>query len=299
MLLRLTAASLALLVAARFFVADDDAKAGATETQFLRYVENDDGSATLETSIARYKDDQGRIVDLIGAVHVGDASYYEQLNRIFRSYDALLYEMVKPKDVDLSEAPVDDPAESTKNSGSWVGNFQRLLKDVLELEFQLDGIDYGAKNFVHADLDAETFFRMQKERGESILTLMLKATLDQMKAASGDQAADAAAQQASLLMTFFAKDQATALKRVLGKQFGEIEKIAAGFEKGPRGEESVLVVERNKACLDVLAKSLANGSKRVGIFYGAAHFPDMERRLIADFGMKLTSTDWVIAWNVE
>ena len=35
--------------------------------------------------------------------------------------------------------------------------------------FQLDGIDYNAGNFVHADLDTETFHRMQEERGESIL----------------------------------------------------------------------------------------------------------------------------------
>lgn len=299
MLLRAASVLVAITLVYRFVVADDRAADMESKTQFLRYLEESDGSATLETGILRYKDEQGRIVDLIGAVHVGDTSYYEHLNRAFKSYDALLYEMVKPKDMDLGREPEPDPAAKTKSSGSWVGGFQRFLKDTLDLDFQLDAIDYRAKNFVHADLDAETFARLQAERGESILLLMLKASLDAAKAMGGGDARSAMEQEMSLLLSFFAKDRAMALKRVLGKQFGELEKIAAGFEKGPRGEESVLVVERNKACLAVLENELKAGKKRIGIFYGAAHFPDMERRLLADFGMKLESQDWLIAWNIE
>lgn len=301
MLLRIAAAVLAIVAIYRVVGAVDDSKAVESKTQFLRFVEEADGAATLETGIVRYKDAEGRIVDLIGAVHVGDSSYYEQLNRAFKSYDALLYEMVKPKDVEMAREEEADPAAKTKSSGSWVGGFQRFLKDVLDLQFQLDVIDYRAANFVHADLDSETFARLQKERGESILLLMLKASLDQMKALNqndGD-AADVMEQQASLLLSFFAKDRAQALKRVLGKQFGDLERVAAGFETGPRGEESVLVVARNKACLAVLKDELAKGKKRIGIFYGAAHFPDMERRLLSDFGLKMTSQDWLIAWNIE
>ncbi len=294
-------------------------------TEFMRFVKNPDGSATLETAIVRYKDKDGNIVDLIGAVHVADPPYYATLNKVFRSYDALLYEMVKPKGMEMpskheelgseddkakktdGKAKVEkdgkepDPAESTRRSGSWVGQFQRLLKDVLNLQFQLDGIDYGAKNFVHADLDAETFAKKQEERGESILLLMLKASLDQASKAGAnlDTAKDSMTQQIQLMMSLFSKDRSKALKRILGEQFGDLEKVSAGFEKGPRGEESVLVIERNKACLSVLKEELAKGKKRIGIFYGAAHFPDMERRLISEFGFQKTSQDWMVAWSIE
>lgn len=302
MLLRAMTALLGIALVLRFVDSGDHETPADSNTKFLRYVEEAGGGATLETAVLRYKDEKGRIVDLIGAVHVGDPSYYEHLNRAFKSYDALLYEMVKPKDLDVARegAGEPDPAADTKRSGSWVSGFQRFLKDTLELDFQLDAIDYRAKNFVHADLDAETFARLQAERGESILLLMLKASLDAAKTMGGGvDARSAMEQEMSLLLSFFAKDRANALKRVLGKQFGDLEKIAAGFEKGPRGEESVLVVERNKACLAVLEDELEKGKKRIGIFYGAAHFPDMERRLLADFGMKLESQDWLIAWNIE
>ena len=52
----------------------------------------------------------------------------------------------------------------------------------LNLDYQLDDIDYTRPNFVHADLDAETFQQLQSERGESfaqlILTSLSKAMSD-------------------------------------------------------------------------------------------------------------------------
>ena len=37
------------------------------------------------------------VVDLIGAVHVGEKAYYEALNKQFEDYDAVLYELVAPE----------------------------------------------------------------------------------------------------------------------------------------------------------------------------------------------------------
>jgi len=38
-------------------------------------------------------------VHLLAAVHVADSQYYKDMGKTFEKYDALLYEMVKPKDV--------------------------------------------------------------------------------------------------------------------------------------------------------------------------------------------------------
>ena len=46
-----------------------------------------------------------------------------------------------------------------------------------------------------------------------------------------------------------------------------------GWADGPMREAPV---DRDAKCLEVLA-----GKKKLGIFYGAAHFPDMEKRLLA------------------
>jgi len=41
--------------------------------------------------------------------------------------------------------------------------------------------DYDRPNFVHADLDAETFNEMQEQRGETFLGLMLRSIVHEMK----------------------------------------------------------------------------------------------------------------------
>ena len=45
----------------------------------------------------RIKSASGFVVDLIGAVHVGEKSYYEALDKQFEDYDAVLYELVAPE----------------------------------------------------------------------------------------------------------------------------------------------------------------------------------------------------------
>ena len=61
-------------------------------TDFIR-IDEDDKAARLQTSVTRYEK-EGVTVDLIGAVHIGDKKYYEDLNRSFEKYDVLLFEMV-------------------------------------------------------------------------------------------------------------------------------------------------------------------------------------------------------------
>ena len=71
-------------------------------TEFLRVERDDDDEPkTLQTSIVRYAPASGEgelVVDLIGVVHIGDKSYYDELNKRFEDYDVVLYEPVAPKD---------------------------------------------------------------------------------------------------------------------------------------------------------------------------------------------------------
>ena len=57
-------------------------------------------------------------------------------------------------------------------------------------------------------------------------------------------------------------------------------------------------VDRNAAALKVLQKQLAAGKKRIGIFYGAAHLPDLEKHLVEDFGLARGSQQWLTAWDL-
>jgi hypothetical protein len=259
--------------------------AEAKKTEFLRFTE-DKAGGKLESAIATYRNADGVTVHLVAALHVGERSYYEGLSRTFEGYDVLLYEMVKPKGMG---APV-----RGQRSGGVVSTFQRFLKDVLELEFQLDAIDYSAPNFVHADLDVETFFKLQEERGESLFSLMLRSMMSQMSRA-GQPGAPAPITLFDILAAMNSPDSARQYKLLFARQFQDIEEQLAGLE-GPNG--TVLLTERNKAALRVLQETVASGKKNIGVFYGAGHMRGLEDALL-EKGFKRAGVQWRLAWDME
>ena len=258
------------------------------EIKFLRFVEGDRTGARLETSIVTYRNEAGATLRLVGAVHIGEKSYYEGLNDTFRGDDAVLYEMVKPKNV-----PIPKPNQPSK---SGIGKFQHFLKDSLNLDFQLDVVDYSRPNFVHADLDAETFEKMQAERGETIFTLMIRQMMNTMSKGDGAAGLNADDLPGELIAMLCRPDGERQGKLLLARHMGDMEKAAAGLD-GPNG--SVILSERNKAALKVLAKTLAGGKKHVSIFYGAAHMPSMSETIQKDMGFKPVSVEWRMAWDLS
>jgi hypothetical protein len=163
----------------------------------------------------------------------------------------------------------------------------------LKLHGQLEGIDYAAKNFVHADMTSSQFHDTREKKQESFLKLYLKLWQAQQAAAGDDAEADSeAAALATLFRILMSKDGSLELKRGMASQFDEVEKLMSGVEEG---EGTVIVGERNRVAFEVLDKQLAAGKKRVAIFYGAAHLTDMEQRLLKR-GFKRTTTEWLKAW---
>src|SRR5687768_16039873 len=68
------------------------------ESEFIRLTKTEKGGpAAMEKAIVRFvrgEGDQKTVVDLIGAVHIGEGSYYKRLNEKFTEYETLLYELV-------------------------------------------------------------------------------------------------------------------------------------------------------------------------------------------------------------
>jgi hypothetical protein len=258
--------------------------------KFLRVRRDKKGEPlALETSIVTYSATAGRWrgvrVDLIGALHVADKAYYDRLNGLFRSYDALLYELVAPEGV---SAPA--PREGGRGP---VGSLQVGMKSMLGLEFQLDCIDYARPNFTHADMTREEFAKSMKDRGESFTQLFFRM----MGQAIAQQSADPVrGTDWRLLAAFFSKDRELRLKRILAEEFECTGGQLAALE-GPDG--STLITERNKKALKVLSRQLESGKKRLGIFYGAGHLPDMEKRLLKEFGLRAIRSRWLTAWSLS
>ena len=272
-----------VLVAAGLWSLTADEQDAKTEkpSDFLRFVENEDG-AQLRTSIVTYKRDDGVRVHLVGALHIAEKSYFKDLQKTFKDYDALLYELVG-----------DRPPPPGARSSNPLSMLQRWMKNTLELEFQLDAIDYRKKNFIHADMNVETYLRLSRERGESIFSLMLRAMQHELeRQRRGEQVAQITI--VDLVRVFLSKNRSNQMKLVFGRQFEHIEATLSGLE-GKQG--SVILTERNKVAMRVLKETLDDGKENIGIFYGAGHMPDLEKRLLK-LGFKKTASEWRVAWNM-
>ena len=261
------------------------------EGRFLRLARDDEGSpVALEAAIVhcvpRDCGKTGPTVDLVSAVHVAEKGYYEELNRLFATYDAVLFELVAPEGTQI-------PQGGVRPTGNPVSMLQNAMTDVMELEFQLEGIDYTADNFVHADMSPEQFAESMRRRGESVFQVFLRmlgyamARQAQEPGGGGDF---------RLLLALFDKNRSLAIKRVLAEQFEDLEGSLNAIE-GPEG--STLISERNKVALGVLREQIAAGKQKLAIFYGAGHMSDFEQRLGDDFGLTPVSTRWLIAWDLK
>jgi hypothetical protein len=225
-------------------------------------------------------------VDLIGAVHIADAMYYKQLNKRFREYDALLYELVAP------EGTIVQRGRGT-SSGHPIGAMQNMAKDVLELDHQLEDIDYTRPNFVHADMSPDDFSKAMKDRNDSFLQMYFRL-IGQAMAQQGELQKNGPS-DLDLITALFANDRPRRLKIILGKQLSEMESLMVSFG----GEDgSAIITDRNKKALEVLKKEIATGKKRIGIFYGAGHLGDMDAKLRKDFGLEPQSITWLTAWDL-
>ncbi len=272
--------------------ADTPSTASKTkEPNYIRVTRDDHGNPlALETSVVRLvpqgNEHPGLAVDLISAVHVADKGYYEALNKRFADYDVVLYELVAPEGTVVPKGGL----ERNRNALSAV---QNAMKDLLALEYQLSGVDYTAKNFVHADFSPDEFSKSMEAKGESFWTIFFRL----MAAGMVQQASNPEkANELDLLMAMFDSDRAVKLKRIMADQFSDMGLIVTAFN-GPEG--STLITERNKAALKVLAKEIDEGKKKIAIFYGGGHMPDMEPRAIADFHLKRDNQQWLEAWNLR
>jgi hypothetical protein len=247
----------------------------------------------MQTAVVRYtsKETAGKEspvqVDLIGAVHIADPAYYEKLNERFKHYDVLLYELVAP------EGTIVEKGRGTSNAHP-IGAMQNVFKDMLELDHQLEDVDYTRPNFVHADMSPDDFKKAMDERNDSFLQMYFRL-IGQAMAHQSEMAAKGETSDFDLFSALLASDRARRLKIVLAKQLSEMESLMVSFG----GEDgSVIITDRNKKALEVLKKEIAGGKKKIGIFYGAGHLSDMDKRLRSDFGLEPVAITWLTAWNL-
>lgn len=250
-------------------------------TEFIRFKEGDNGNAALQIAKATYVSKKtGVKVVLYGVVHIADKAYYQAVQKDLDSYDAVLYEAVKP--------PKDAPKPKEGEEGGMTA-LQRGMAEMLGLQFQKEGINYQAKNLIHADM---TYDQLLKASGGDMSKVMPGGMLDpeQMK-----QMGPMLKMGIQFMKQMTANNPA--MRDRLKRQFAS--QMVGQMDKAITGEmHRVIVVERNKVAMQVLERELAKRKDgTLGLFYGAAHNKDFHERLVK-LGFEQKDKTWMDAWAI-
>lgn len=260
----------------------------AEPTDFIR-IDEDETHARLQTSITTYTKDE-ESVTLIGAIHIADEGYFQALNEEFTKYPVLLFELIggesaakeldgKPRE---EEEPDGRPAEGLRGL---YGSFASTM----QLAEQIDLIDYTKDNFVHADLTMAEYLKITEGKEEDLLAFALQTSAK----TSEITGKPFGGLDMGLVMRAILSGDGTGLKLQYMTMMDQGDESAAAITG-----KNLVINDRNDKCFRVLADERKKGAQTFGIFYGAAHFPDMERRLLAD-GFIRTEHRWLTAWDVE
>jgi hypothetical protein len=262
----------------------------------IRYHEKN-GTASLETVVRRLASPTGQTVDLIGALHIADKSYYADLNERFTKYEAVLYEMVA--DPATAESLKDSKPSAAASGSAEPTNplriMQKMMGTALKLTFQLDQIDYSKKNFVHADMSPDEFSEEMKKRGENMMSMFAKAMEAERESGGGMTKGLEEIDPNQMLMMLMTGAGSDSLKIILAKAFDDSESMIGKFEGA---EGSSILDGRNEKALAKLKEVVESGRKKVGIFYGAGHLPGMQQQLLKQ-GWKVTEESWLPAWTMK
>ncbi len=297
---------------------DDSASADSNEkkqeTQWFRLQYENNAPVELQTSIVRFAGEftnsEGQTnpvsVDLIGAIHLADAAYYEQLNKAFAEYDVVVFELVAPKGTDIKALVEEERAakEKAKEKNEkeridpldFVSFSQVAMSRMLDMVYQMDGVDYAADNLRRGDIDAEDFVGKLISNGD-VENFVVDTFFDSFYNKALGQT------EGWTVALLFAKDRKLTLKRLFAIELYKSaeQDVKSGSGEGDEEErENVIIHLRNEKAIAAARKELENGKTKLAIFYGAAHLPDLARRLETEFGLKRDQEPrWLTAWEMR
>ena len=79
----------------------------------------------------------------------------------------------------------------------------------------------------------------------------------------------------------------------------QMQNVESGMVIFEGREGSTIIDYRNAKAMDILKREIAAGNKKLALFYGAGHLPDMQKRLLSEFQMKRAGQYWLEAWKLK
>jgi len=192
---------------------------------------------------------------------------------------------------------LDDPAGVQPLTAFEEDGLQAQLADALDLEFQLDALNYGGTNWHCSDMSIDQLQREMEKRG-----LDFSLVEDTLAGSS------LPAQLVKLLLgvvrmadAFFEGAVSDTIKVLLIEMLGDESVLEIGFSQFDEGFAEVIIDERNQIVIDDLKQLIERETplESVAILYGAGHMPDMARRLGEQLGYEPNGARWLRAIEVD
>ena len=261
--------------------------------------------------------EQGPTVTLLGVSHVGDRSYYEKIQKKLDAAELVLFEGVGFGD--------DGPPKGNRDDGGGVSELQLSLASSMGLVFQLQAIRYDRPHFRNSDISPEALLsKLQGGKGKPSAKGGSGGKEDApdkgepggktdkgnfesrqfVKALSGDSILFSFLSKA---LKFFGKSpqfralMKLAIVEALGSIEGDVTRLAEASGPGMRKFMRALLEDRNAIVFRDLRKVLKQKKppKSIVVFYGAAHMPDLEERIVEKLGFKPAGDEWLTAFGVN
>jgi hypothetical protein len=280
------------------------APATAPAFAYTRDVKGKDGTAqAVQTAIRRFDpvNGKGPSVYLVAAVHIGEKSYYQGVQQFLNKQDVVLFEMVKPSVKGRGpkpSAPAETDADGKPKETS--AGLQKKLSKALNLQFQLEAINYKQANFRNSDLSWDDMEDLAAKSGDGT-----KKSLEELgnTLGGGPNAGFAGTLLNGMVGQADANPAfAQMFRRIIVNIIANPDKLASLRQQSQGSDQAklqtILVAERNKvvlADLKALKEDTQKPVKSVAVFYGAEHMRDMEQHLVADLGYRAADTKWVTA----
>jgi hypothetical protein len=241
------------------------------------------------------------VVWLVGASHIGEATYFIQLQHRLDAADLVLYEGVGGRQ--LSEAP---PADTNTAPASTRGSLQTTLAESLGLKFQLAAINYHRAHFQNSDLTLEEiqhlFVRQRnasQQQGEGaeeefdrMIGLMDGSSIWSLVAQAGLRILEVSPKLQGMMRLV--------LIETLGRVHGDLADMQ-GVSSSIQELLRVLIRERNARVMQDVKNLLRQRAPppTIAIFYGAGHLDDLEKRLVTEQAFRPGITEWHTAFSVN
>lgn len=236
------------------------------------------------------------IIILAGVLHIAEQSYYSQVGEFLQECDHVFYEGIhnpSKEPISLESSPKYEFPKFTRLAAASemkidlkkVREDQLQFAKDLDLVFQFEAMNQSS-NWILADMSIEEF-------NQAIANLEIEdLSLDKNSLTENDNETKEMSPDSSN-----PNDRKFLIRRKIAEEINESsQKINSNPKYGNVLE--ALIKKRNLKVIQKIS-SFLDGSKSLGIIYGAAHMPDFLDKLKSEWGYRVISTRWIPAWSLK